>query len=63
MEKMMIEFTDETGERWQWDPDDDGFRQTIPNAPDPVYSGYDILGDDTPLECGIEDPEICESCT
>mgnify|MGYP003637829472 FL=1 len=23
---------------------------------------YDPFGDDTPLECGLENPEICESC-
>ncbi len=22
----------------------------------------DIFSDDTPLECGIENPEFCESC-
>ena len=25
-------------------------------------SGLDPFRDDTPLECGLESPEVCESC-
>jgi len=33
-------------------------------APDVVAinTQYDMFADDTPLACGIEDPESCESC-
>lgn len=26
------------------------------------HSDLDPFDDDTPLECGIEDPEVCDSC-
>ena len=33
-------------------------RRLVPSGPMP-----DMFDDDTPLECGIENPESCESCT
>ena len=27
-----------------------------------VEDGYDPFQDEEPLECGLEDPEVCESC-
>ena len=27
-----------------------------------AYEVYDPFQDDEPLECGIESPEVCESC-
>ena len=36
---------------------------TVDTGPDTEpYPVIDIFDDDTPLACGIEDPELCESC-
>ena len=36
-----------------------GYRAKV-KAIDP--NGANMFTDDTPLECGIENPEVCESC-
>mgnify|MGYP005818759973 FL=1 len=28
-----------------------------------VFAEMEALGDDEPLACGVEDPDVCESCT
>lgn len=36
---------------------------TVDTGPDTQpYPVVDIFNDDAPLACGIEDPELCESC-
>jgi hypothetical protein len=63
-------------DHWIWDDEaEEWVRQTKNEADerviggdnlpaDHVYGGFGYLfDDDTPLECGIENPEICESCT
>jgi len=30
--------------------------------PELMGERYDPFSDDTPLECGVEDPDVCESC-
>jgi hypothetical protein len=37
-----------------------GFEEFLHVTGDP---DADLFSDDTPLECGIENPEVCESCT
>lgn len=43
------------GHRIMTDPDEPSVRV--------INSAVDMFTDDTPLACGIENPDICESCT